>query len=180
MSKSKKKRTHLRKAIVCLLCDRESNQLSLYKVCKCATEESDYNYTYNAVDGKLVAAILKKEELPRLQDHYEKLKKEKVKSEPITIDKINKATPTGIGVSRRDKNKFYQSWEWKAVRYAILNKFGAKCMLCGATNQDSKICVDHIKPISLFWDLRLAEDNLQVLCDDCNKGKSNKSQKDFR
>jgi hypothetical protein len=132
------------------------------------------------VDGKLIAAILKKEELPRLQAHYEKLKKEKVKSEPVTIKKINNATPDKGGVSRKDRNKFYQSWEWKAVRYVILNKFNGRCMRCGVTNKDAKICVDHIKPISLYWDLRLSEDNLQVLCDDCNKGKSNKFEDDFR
>lgn len=51
-------------------------------------------------------------------------------------------------------------------------------MLCGSTRSDLdlegnpvRIVVDHIKPISKHWHLRLDPDNLQVLCNDCNKGK---------
>lgn len=82
--------------------------------------------------------------------------------------------------SRKEKRDFYQSWEWKELRFKILTKFTPRCMLCGITSKEAKICVDHILPISTHWDLRLNEDNLQVLCDECNKGKSNKSLDDFR
>ena len=77
--------------------------------------------------------------------------------------------------------QFYQSWEWKEVRYKALKLYGARCMLCGATAANGvRICVDHIKPRSLFPDLQLDINNLQILCDDCNKGKSNTDDTDWR
>jgi 5-methylcytosine-specific restriction endonuclease McrA len=50
-------------------------------------------------------------------------------------------------------------------------------MLCGATE---RIVVDHIKPRRKFPELELDLDNLQVLCNDCNMGKSNDDYTDFR
>ena len=40
---------------------------------------------------------------------------------------------------------------------------------------ETDICVniDHILPLRLFWDKRLDENNLQVLCSKCNKKKGN-------
>lgn len=43
-----------------------------------------------------------------------------------------------------------------------------------------RIVVDHIKPISKHWHLRLDPDNLQVLCNDCNKGKGAWDETDYR
>jgi hypothetical protein len=40
--------------------------------------------------------------------------------------------------------------------------------------------VDHIKPRSKYPDLELSRQNLQVLCEDCNLGKSNKYEDDWR
>lgn len=74
-------------------------------------------------------------------------------------------------------DEFYASWEWKELRFKVLKKYGAECMLCGATEQ---IVVDHIKPRSKFLELQLEFDNMQVLCNACNKGKSNKDFSDFR
>ena len=72
---------------------------------------------------------------------------------------------------------FYSSWEWAKARFEILKRFGAVCMCCGST---TKIVVDHIKPRSKYPDLELDLDNLQVLCDLCNRGKSNDDETDFR
>jgi 5-methylcytosine-specific restriction endonuclease McrA len=47
-------------------------------------------------------------------------------------------------------------------------------------SKDQRIEVDHIKPLSKHWDLRLRKDNLQVLCRDCNRGKGNRHFDDFR
>lgn len=73
---------------------------------------------------------------------------------------------------------FYQSEEWNEVRKAILKMYGIKCMKCGATN--CEMHVDHIKPRSLYPELELCLDNLQVLCKDCNMEKSNKNFIDCR
>lgn len=72
---------------------------------------------------------------------------------------------------------FYDSWEWKKARYSVLMKYGRKCMCCGSVEN---IVVDHIIPLKRRWDLRLDVENLQVLCSDCNMGKSNNDRTDFR
>lgn len=86
-----------------------------------------------------------------------------------------------------EKEKFYKSWEWRSLRMDALKKYGAACQCCGATRDDVamdgnrvKICVDHIKPISKHWDMRLDPDNLQVLCDECNQGKGSWDTTDWR
>lgn len=73
---------------------------------------------------------------------------------------------------------FYKSREWRELRFSVLVEFGRKCMCCNAT--DKPLHVDHIKPISKYPHLKLTKANLQVLCEDCNLGKSNKYESDFR
>ncbi len=79
-----------------------------------------------------------------------------------------------------DQKLFYASWDWKEARYSALRRYGPKCQCCGATPKNARIVVDHIKPIRLFWKLRLDQGNLQILCEDCNMGKSYKDQTDWR
>ena len=74
--------------------------------------------------------------------------------------------------------KFYKTREWRDVRYKALVRFGKKCQACGETG--GYIHVDHIMPRSLHPDLELQLDNLQVLCEACNIGKSNKDTTDWR
>lgn len=78
---------------------------------------------------------------------------------------------------KKCRPSFYLSWEWKKARFNTLKKYGAVCMLCGS---DHRVVVDHIKPRSKYPELELDEDNLQVLCNECNMGKSNDDQTDFR
>lgn len=73
---------------------------------------------------------------------------------------------------------FYASPEWKMTRYEALRRDGAKCACCGAT--EGKMVVDHIQPLRVFWHLRLEMGNLQVLCDDCNRGKGARHADDWR
>ena len=76
---------------------------------------------------------------------------------------------------------FYETREWRELRYKALVKHGAACQCCGATRSDGiKLHVDHIKPRSKFPSLQLELSNLQILCEDCNLGKSNKDQTDWR
>ena len=89
--------------------------------------------------------------------------------------------------SKADKETFYSSWEWRTIRMKALKKFGASCMCCGATpghkdmaGKPVKIVVDHIKPLHKNWDLRLDEENLQILCDECNQGKGAWDTTDYR
>lgn len=88
--------------------------------------------------------------------------------------KVGRAANLQKRVARQD---FYSSWEWAALRYDTLKHYGAKCMLCGS---NENIVVDHIKPRSRYPTLELDPNNLQVLCDQCNRGKSNRDETDFR
>ena len=77
--------------------------------------------------------------------------------------------------------KFYRSYEWRKLRYQILQRDGARCALCGVTpNEGAVMNVDHIKPVRKYWTLRLDPENLQVLCNQCNHGKGNWDETDWR
>jgi hypothetical protein len=83
--------------------------------------------------------------------------------------------------AKYDSDSFYDSREWLEVRYKALVKYGAKCMCCGRTRHDNVIIqVDHIKPKSKYPGMALDIDNLQVLCKECNLGKSNNDSTDWR
>lgn len=70
---------------------------------------------------------------------------------------------------------FYDTREWRDLRWEVLRKSNMHCSMCGAGREDGiKLHVDHIKPRSKYPELELVEANLQVLCEPCNMGKSNK------
>ena len=78
-------------------------------------------------------------------------------------------------------DKFLESYEWRRLRYATLIQHGRRCMCCGRTPDDGvKIHVDHIKPRRSHPDLALCANNLQILCHECNHGKGNWDQTDWR
>ncbi|MBN9047718.1 MAG: HNH endonuclease [Rhizobiales bacterium] len=82
---------------------------------------------------------------------------------------------------RRRERSIYTTQAWKELRYRVLAKSGQRCQCCGSSVRDgAELHVDHIKPRSLYPDLALDESNLQVLCSDCNMGKSNRDDTDFR
>lgn len=79
--------------------------------------------------------------------------------------------------------EFYKSWVWKEARFAALKRFGRSCLCCGWTPSaggDNHLVVDHIKPIRTHPHLALDPNNHQVLCNDCNMGKSFRHTDDFR
>lgn len=77
---------------------------------------------------------------------------------------------------------FYKSFEWRDLRYQVLQHYGRRCMCCGRTPDKHGVVlhVDHIKPKSKYPELALEFDNLQVLCEDCNIGKLDSDETDFR
>ena len=76
--------------------------------------------------------------------------------------------------------EFYASWEWKRLSYDVKLERGRVCECCGARPPQVVIHTDHVKPLRLFWHLRLNRRNMQVLCEDCNMGKGSRDQTDFR
>lgn len=83
---------------------------------------------------------------------------------------------------RRDGERFfYLSDQWISLRYRILSKRGNMCECCGHSwTVGNPLQVDHIKPRSKYPKLALEESNLQVLCRECNIGKSNVDETDWR
>lgn len=76
---------------------------------------------------------------------------------------------------------FYKSADWRRVRYDVLRNNDGRCELCGVSKHDgARLNVDHIKPLRLHWQLRLNPANLQVLCGQCNHGKGNRDDTDWR
>lgn len=85
------------------------------------------------------------------------------------------------GIAHASADVFYKSQEWLKLRFEILARDGRKCASCGITpNEGAVMNVDHIKPRRKYPHLSLEPDNLQVLCSDCNAGKGNWDQTDFR
>lgn len=83
--------------------------------------------------------------------------------------------------SKNKSQDFYSTRKWLELRYKVLQKYQARCMCCGATRADGvQIHVDHIKPRVKFPELELDINNLQVLCSECNIGKSYKDDSDWR
>lgn len=81
----------------------------------------------------------------------------------------------------RTKKDFYSSRLWKILRYQAFEKYGNKCQCCGGTPQDDlTMHVDHVKPRSTHPELELDINNLQVLCEDCNVGKLNQWDTNWR
>lgn len=86
---------------------------------------------------------------------------------------------TGEDIELKDsERRFYLSKEWRKMRNITLARYGQKCMKCNAINVP--IEVDHIKPRSKYPELELSFENLQVLCADCNRLKSNLNETDYR
>ncbi len=85
-------------------------------------------------------------------------------------------------VSKLENKDFYLSREWRELRVRVLEKYECKCMMCGQSPKIHGIVihVDHIKPRSKYPELSLTFENLQLLCEACNLGKSNKYQTDWR
>lgn len=80
-----------------------------------------------------------------------------------------------------DIDHFLLSREWRVVRMRALERDGAKCACCGRTARHGVVMnVDHIKPRGLHPELALDLANLQILCSECNQGKGNKFQTDWR
>jgi 5-methylcytosine-specific restriction endonuclease McrA len=77
-------------------------------------------------------------------------------------------------VCKKTKKEFYSSRSWKILRYQAFEKYGNRCQCCGAKpSDDITLHVDHVKPKSTHPELALDLNNLQILCEDCNVGKIN-------
>ena len=95
-------------------------------------------------------------------------------------------SPTGTGAPQQfidwvKSPLFFESREWRVLRYQVLVRAGGRCECCGQrSSPDVRLNVDHIKPRSRFPHLALKLDNLQCLCEACNVGKGAWDATDWR
>ena len=80
-------------------------------------------------------------------------------------------------ISKENKEIFYKSEEWKALRVWVFQNYISICFSCGSAEN---LEVDHIQPISRFPHQALKYKNMQILCRSCNSLKSNKTSRRFR
>lgn len=115
-------------------------------------------------------------DLIQTQNHALKFYERRVK---YLENKVREQAEMIVWLSNKHEG-FYQTEAWLELRIRVLDTYGSRCMCCGNYPPDVVIHVDHIKPISIFPELALEFDNCQVLCENCNRGKSNKIMTDFR
>lgn len=130
---------------------------------------SSVNVRLNTWQEKTAFGISRFMSLSRKSMKYgsERLAPESIVAE-LQADYVNR-----VQVSKFSSKAFYKSREWKELRLAVLSVCD-RCMLCGASKESGAILhVDHIKPRSLWPELSLNIDNMQILCSECNLAKSN-------
>jgi len=121
---------------------------------------------------------------PRRKGKHSKLKIKRTRGR--VKPSVQRTTKSNVEWLPRDEwekqtERFYNSLEWKELRYEVLRENAGSCVCCGARASDGvRIHVDHIKPRSKYPELQLDKGNLQVLCEDCNFGKSNYYADDWR
>lgn len=68
--------------------------------------------------------------------------------------------------------RFYTTPDWRVLRGKVIKRDGRICQKCGAKiDRMQDLTVDHIRPRSLYPQLALDPNNLQVLCRSCNSSK---------
>lgn len=108
-------------------------------------------------------------------DHAKPRKRDKIAELEATIAALKKDRPQAPVYRPGMGSEFYSTREWRSLRYDVIRASNGKCVECNRSKFDGIIIhVDHIKPRSKYPELELVFANLQLLCEDCNLGKSNK------
>lgn len=119
-------------------------------------------------------------------EYRQKLKLESKKNKKSTSKKATFVQPKVMPTYSKsnigpNSPQFLMSFEWRVLRLKVIKKYGAVCQCCGASpSTGAVINVDHIKPRKYYPELALTENNLQILYHDCNHGKSNWDETDWR
>lgn len=80
---------------------------------------------------------------------------------------LMKKNPPWVQEKAEQDRRVRGSWQYMIWRNAVLRRDNYACIECG-DDRRSLIQADHIKPFSLFPELRFAIDNGRTLCKDCH------------
>lgn len=130
---------------------------------------------------RIPKALKKKHRVELIQQKQGPSRRAKLRAENLKL--LDENSRLRSALEKKEKRVgFYHSREWLSVRYPILKahiqKHGHLCLVCRQSGVT--LHVDHIKPRSKFPELELSPDNLQILCEACNLGKSNLDETDWR
>jgi 5-methylcytosine-specific restriction endonuclease McrA len=107
--------------------------------------------------------------------HADRMAQKQARAKPVVQKPVSVA---GVDVT---SDAFLSTFQWRKVRMEALKKYGPRCQCCGATPATGAVMnVDHIKPRKKWPSLALDVNNLQILCHDCNHGKGNWDDTDWR
>ncbi len=90
--------------------------------------------------------------------------------------RLNELQP--LTKSKIDNSAFFNSKQWKELRYKVLKQSDGRCSAC--KRKHIVLHVDHIKSRFKYPELALDITNLQVLCEPCNIGKGSWDETDWR
>ena len=143
-------------------------------------EFSELNKIFNEASKNQIQQKAK-EKLKQIARKAKKKEKHKKKvAAKVKANAVAKANKKP-SVNWTQSPSFCKSRAWKELRYEAIAKYGNTCMTCGRSPKDGIIIhVDHIKPKLIYPHLALKLDNLQILCAECNVGKSYKDKTDWR
>lgn len=130
---------------------------------------------------RMAKALKQKRQHPAVESRSAKKKSRKAASKERK--KARHSIPAIVKIAGVDitSKEFLETYEWRKLRMQALKKYGTRCMCCGASPATGAVMnVDHIKPRKLFPSLAMDINNLQVLCHECNHGKGNWDQTDWR
>lgn len=87
-----------------------------------------------------------------------------------SIDKINtsKSRQKTSNKIATKKSRYVST----SVRVDVFKRDNFRCVFCGLTSGQTQLQIDHIIPVSKGGSNQI--DNLQTLCVDCNRGKSDR------
>ena len=81
--------------------------------------------------------------------------------------RIGSMSPNWRGGLTKEQDKIRKSAEYKLWRINVFKRDNFTCIWCGY--KGNKLNADHIKPFSLFPELRFVIDNGRTLCVECHK-----------
>lgn len=142
----------------------------------CKPEEISYRKFVENNGLYILESIGKKETKKYVTEEIKRKQKKESKKEKLKLIKNN-----SFNFDKYKSKEFLMTYEWRKLRMEAIKKYGNSCQCCGASPKTGAILnVDHIKPRKHFPHLALDIDNLQILCSDCNHGKGNWDQTDWR
>lgn len=84
--------------------------------------------------------------------------------------------------NREERNQFYNSSEWRALRKLVLERDHNECVWCkdeGKVTREN-LEVDHIKELEFYPEFALDIDNLRTLCKACHNKRHDRFDKNDR